>query len=968
MKINLIFKLALSTTITILSGQYLNAQKLPGEIFSNSNNERIADCTPPSISGAGQPLSTQSVCKGSSTSDLFVTATGDGLTYQWYADNNNSGFDGNPISNETNSSFTPPSNVVGSICYYVKIIGSCGVATSNYSKVHINPQPLPVIMTPAESAICIGGNSVLNAVSAIDYSWTVGNGTVSNTTTTPYKGYFGGSKSQFLYTKDELTAMGMTPGTPINKLSMNVSAFSGPFTFNSFKIAMKNTSSNSLTMTMETGASNVFGPTNYTIPAHGSPFTLTHELSTEFLWDGSSNILVEFCFNNNNGGAASGNSANVVSSTISGMANYYSGDNNPNLCSNGTGSPSSSRVNMTFGYSATPTITWSPETGLNTTTGNSVIATPSETTIYAAALTNSFGCSSTNTSTINVSHALTVGADISGPANACSHLGNSSELATYTIATENESAINWTVPAGALNVSGQGTNTISFNYPTNFIGGVVSVVVSPMAPCSPAINRSLSISKSTPAAPVVSGLVNVCNYVGTNEELTYTVATDENVTSYLWTVGSMVSVVGNNVSNSLKIKLAPGFLTSASSKQLRVVGMSACGSSSMAIFYLSAQLPQTAGQISGPTEICSYTGSLDEATYQIDEVVSATSYLWTVPAGATIVGNSTGNSINVSYGNASASGYVTVRAVNSCGTSSARSLSVKRNTPSMPGLINGPKNICMLLPSIANPTGQSAVYSVTRTPDVNYIWNVPSGIVIESHTNTILEDIITVSFNNSYSGGSIGVAAEGQCGISAERILNLAQLPTGAVGGILQLSAGTCKDRTYVYGVAAMPTNSTSLEWTVPAGAQIVGGQGTTTVAVLYPNEAISGIISAVGNNGCGTGLRARTFTVKLGGCAPAERMVKADVKTAPTQEVVTDKLDVRVYPNPSTTQFSLQIKSDRKERATIKVVNILGRKVSSREVMPNEIIRFGNELKAGLYYVEIVQGNNRKVVKIIKE
>lgn len=964
----LILKIALSTTITFFSYQHLNAQSLPGENISNNNLERITDCTPPSISGAGQPLVTQSVCKGSSPSSLSVLATGDGLTYQWYADNNNLGYNGNLLVNETTSSFTPPSNVVGSVCYYVKVTGSCGVANSNYSKVHTNPPPLPVSMTPTESTICIGGNTILNASSAIDYNWSVGSGNVSNVTTTPYRGYFGGSKSQFLYTKDELIALGMTPGTPINKLSLNVSSFSGPFTFNSFRISMKNTSSTSLTTTMETGATTVFGPTNYTIPAQGSPFTLTHDLSTEFLWDGASNILVEFCFNNNNGGAAPGNSANVVSTTVTGRANYFSADNNANVCSNGTGLPSSSRVNITFGYSAIPTINWSPATGLNTTSGNTVLATPSETTIYTAALSNSFGCSSSSISTINVSHSLVVAAEISGPLNACSHLGNSSELATYTIAADNASAINWTIPAGALNVSGQGTNSISFNYPMNFIGGTISVLVSPMAPCSPAVNRSLAISKSTPAAPVVSGIINVCNYVGTGEELIYTAAADENVTSYLWTVGSMVTIVGNNSSNSLQIKLQPGFLTSASSKQLRVVGLSACGSSSMAIFYLSAQLPQTAGQISGPTEICSYVGSVDEATYQIDDVISATSYLWTVPAGATIVGNSTGTSINVSYGNASTSGNVSVRAVNSCGTSSARSLPIKRTSPSMPGLISGPKNICMLLPSIANPAGLFGVYSIPRTPNVNYIWNVPSGIVIESHTNTISEDIITVSYNNSYSGGSIGVSAEGQCGTSAERILNLVQLPTGAVGGIIQLSAGTCKDRTYVYAVAAMPTNSTSLEWTVPVGAEIVGGQGTTTIAVLFPNDAISGIISAVANNGCGSGLRARTLPVKLSGCAPQEPMVKGDVKVVPTQEYISDKLEVKVYPNPSTTQFSLQVKSDRKERINMRIVNILGSKVSSREVMPNEIIRFGNDLKKGLYYVEIVQGTKKKIIKIIKQ
>ncbi len=1005
MKINLIFKIVLSTTITFLSYQNLKSQsisqrniigiqksevltkqsdnsqkrltlsiknhdKIPAkstDLISNVDYASSNDCLPPSILNFGQPLATQSICNGSVSSNLSVTATGDGLNYQWYADDNNSGFDGTLLINETNSSFSPPSNSSGTVCYYVKINGTCGIATSNYAKVNVNPLPLPVLMTPASAAICAGGNTILNASSAIDYNWTIGSGNVSNIATTPYKGYFGGSRSQSLYSKAELVAMGMTPGTPINKLSMNISAFSGPFTYNSFSIKMKNTTSTFLTSTFETGTSSVLGPINYSIPATSSPFVITHNLNSNFVWDGSSSILVEFCFNNNNGGATSGNSANVVSSTASNMANYFSADNNANVCSKTTGTLSSTRANITFGYSETPSITWSPSDGLNLNSGNVVTANPAETKIYTALCTNVFGCSSTNTATVNVSQELEVGAAISGPLNACSYTGNSAPQAVYTIAAENAESITWTIPAGAFNVNGQGTNSISFNYPLNFVSGDVSVLLSPTAPCSSYITRILSISKELPTAPVVSGLVNVCNYVGTGLELTYNIAPDENATSYLWTVGSMVTVVGSNVSSSLIIKLAPGFISSPSSKQLRVVSKSACGSSAMSIFYLSSQLPMTAGQISGPTEICAYVGTANTATYHIADVYTATSYLWSLPTGASIVGASNGTSVNVSYGNSFNGGYISVRAVNSCGTSSARSLPVKRTTPSMPGLISGPNNICLLLPSIANPTGLPAVYSVVRKPDVNYIWNVPVGVVIESHNNTFTEDVITVSFNNYYSGGFIKVAADGECGLSAERTLALSQLPTGAVSGILEYSPGTCKDRTYVYGVASMPTNATSLEWTVPAGAVITSGQGTTSIAVLYPNDAIAGTITARANNGCGSGLNARTFAVKLAGCAPEDPLVKVNTKTSSSQELAAEQIDVRVYPNPSSSQFSLQLKSAIKEQATMDIINILGGKISSKVIRTNETIYFGSELKAGLYFVEVIQGKSKKVIKIVK-
>ncbi|MEO5967431.1 MAG: T9SS type A sorting domain-containing protein [Ferruginibacter sp.] len=936
-------------------------------LVSKVDYARSTDCLPPSIANSGQPIATQNICKGSVSSNLSVAATGDGLTYQWYADDNNSGYNGIALLSETSSIFTPPTNTSGTICYYVKITGTCGIATSDYANVHVNPVPSTVIMSPESGAICAGGSTILNAASAINYNWTIGTGNVSNVSTTPYKGYFGGSKSQQLYSKTELAAMGMTPGTPINKLSMNISAFSGPFTFNSFSIKMKNTASTTLTSTFETGATTVLGPINYTIPANSSPFVITHNLNSNFVWDGHSSILVEFCFNNNNGGAAAVNSANVVSSTASNMANYYSSDNNATVCSKTSGTLSSTRANMIFGYSETALITWSPSDGLNSNTGNAVTANPEETKIYTASCTNVFGCSSTNTATVNVSQALEVGAAINGPINACSYTGNSAPQAVYTIAAENAETITWTIPAGAFNVSGQGTNSISFNYPENFVSGDVSALLSPTAPCSATITRILNISKELPAAPVVSGLVNVCNFIGTGEELIYTVAPDENATSYLWTVGSMVTVVGDNVSSSLKVKLAPGFISSSSSKQLRVISKSACGNSAMSIFYLASQLPMTAGQITGPAEICAYVGTPNQATYQIADVTSAISYLWSLPVGASIIGANNGTSINVSFSNAFNGGYISVRAVNACGTSSARSLSVKRTLPSVPGLISGPNNICLLLPSIANPGGLPASYSVARKPNINYIWTVPAGVVIESHNNTLTDDIITVSFNNSYSGGFIKVAAEGECGLSAERVLSLSQLPTGAVSGILEYSPGTCKDRTYVYGVASMPTNSTSLEWTVPAGTTITSGQGTTTIAVLFPNDAIAGTITARANNGCGSGVNARTFAVKLGGCAPVEPMVKSNTKTSLPQELNDEQFDVKIYPNPSTSQFSLQLNSANKGKATMKILNTVGSKLSSNEIKPNETINFGSDLKAGFYFVEIIQGKNKKVIKIIK-
>ncbi|MEO5966780.1 MAG: T9SS type A sorting domain-containing protein, partial [Ferruginibacter sp.] len=258
-------------------------------------------------------------------------------------------------------------------------------------------------------------------------------------------------------------------------------------------------------------------------------------------------------------------------------------------------------------------------------------------------------------------------------------------------------------------------------------------------------------------------------------------------------------------------------------------------------------------------------------------------------------------------------------------------------------------------------------YSVISYTGINYTWNVPEGIVINSHTNNGIEDIINVTFNSNYAGGSIGVTATNECGTSEERSLSFAQLSPGAVSGILQISAGNCPDRTYIYNVAAMPTNALSLEWTVPAGATIISGQGTTTITVVYPNEAIVGVISAIGNNGCGNSPVARTFAVKLGGCAP-QSFVKSNVKSSPIEEGITEKFEIKIYPNPSTANFKLQTLSKNvNEILHVRVIDNLGREYKRLQMKPGETISIGSDLKAGSYLIEVVQGKTKIVKRVLK-
>jgi hypothetical protein len=79
-------------------------------------------------------------------------------------------------------------------------------------------------------------------------------------------------------------------------------------------------------------------------------------------------------------------------------------------------------------------------------------------------------------------------------------------------------------------------------------------------------------------------------------------------------------------------------------------------------------------------------------------------------------------------------------------------------------------------------------------------------------------------------------------------------------------------------------------------------------------------------------------------------------------------KMEVIVAPNPSTTYFELVVKTKAKEMLNIRIMDANGRLVEQRKaVEPNSYIIVGSSYTAGMYYAEIVQGTERKVVKLIK-
>jgi hypothetical protein len=93
-----------------------------------------------------------------------------------------------------------------------------------------------------------------------------------------------------------------------------------------------------------------------------------------------------------------------------------------------------------------------------------------------------------------------------------------------------------------------------------------------------------------------------------------------------------------------------------------------------------------------------------------------------------------------------------------------------------------------------------------------------------------------------------------------------------------------------------------------------------------------------------------------------------SDVSASAQTTISKSKLVVSVFPNPAETYFTLKAMSKSMEIVRIKIIDIAGRRVQLLQANPGQLIRIGENMKNGTYFVEVVQGNERVMTKIIKQ
>ncbi len=408
---------------------------------------------------------------------------------------------------------------------------------------------------------------------------------------------------------------------------------------------------------------------------------------------------------------------------------------------------------------------------------------------------------------------------ISGTTSVCTGSTNTYSVAAVTGAT----SYVWTLPSGWTGTST--TNSISAT--SSSTSGNITVTANNA--CGASTPQTLAVTvNSAPNTPgTITGNTSPCSGISN----TYSIVAVNGATAYTWTLPN--GWTGTSTTNSINAT------SSSTSGNITVAANNSCGSStpqSLAITANSA--PLTPGAISGNATVCSGVSN----TYNVAAVSGATSYTWTLPAGWT--GSSTTNSISAMT--TTTSGNITVKANNTCGSSSVQTLAVTANSiPAMPGAISGNTTIC---------SGSSNTYSVAAVNGATgYTWTLPSGWTGSSTSNTM-----TVTAGSL--GGNVTITANNACGSSQAQTLPLtigagsAPLQPGAISGIATICSGTSN----TYSVASV-SGATGYTWTLPTGW--TGTSTTNSITAL--SGSTSGNVTVTANNTCGSS-PVQTFAVTV--------------------------------------------------------------------------------------------------------
>jgi len=238
--------------------------------------------------------------------------------------------------------------------------------------------------------------------------------------------------------------------------------------------------------------------------------------------------------------------------------------------------------------------------------------------------------------------------------------------ATYTMPlVTGASTYTWTTTGDiTLITSSQNSlNTVAnFNFGPAFTSGTISITVSNS--CG-SFARSFVVRSAPDQPGSISGQSTaLCGLTG----IQYSISQVATATSYTWTSTNGIAIQSVSPDGLTATVNFTGLFTN--NGNICVTATNNCGPGVQRCFTVSAR--PNAPVVTGPTSVCKSQAAV---VYSVVPVASATSYLWSVTGGASIIPSGTTASVN--YNTAlSTSAVVRANSVNTCGASQPGQLTV----------------------------------------------------------------------------------------------------------------------------------------------------------------------------------------------------------------------------------------------------------------------------------------------------
>jgi large repetitive protein len=259
------------------------------------------------------------------------------------------------------------------------------------------------------------------------------------------------------------------------------------------------------------------------------------------------------------------------------------------------------------------------------------------------------GCGQSDTSRLWVRTKVGTPNFTTAPATACA---GTSGIVYEVGAVVGASSYDWTAPANASISSGQGTASVTVDFNGSFTTGEICVTASNHCFTSPPRCKNITSLPATPGN-IQGATTNVCN-----STQSYTVNSAVGATGYQWTAPAGASISAGQGTNSVSVDFGPSFVSGF----MEVISQNVCGNSSTRSRFVVA-FPAKPDSVFGPVSVCANSSGNN---YSITPLAGATSYIWTLPSGASITSGTGTPSVTVTFG--SVDGIITAAGSNACGT------------------------------------------------------------------------------------------------------------------------------------------------------------------------------------------------------------------------------------------------------------------------------------------------------------